>query len=851
MADAASPPNDLPAACTAHLRKALEALRPGDLTALNRSGLILNAVGQEMLTQLVRDFLEMLDTSAAVYEANGDYALGIFASDWCRFMDQRSRRLCQTDDNQEALDSRKWISHESCWVEASKRCMETGAPVDIACQGGIHVYAVPIFASRAVVGAINAGYGAPPRDQETLESLAAQYQTPVEQLRALAERYESRPPYIIELARQRVESSARLIGEIVSRSQAEEALRQSETQLRSIFRAAPVGIGLAVNRVLWTANRHLGEITGYSREEIIGMPAQQIYGSPAEYERVGRLVEAQIAQRGAASVQTRFRRKDNTVVDVLLNSALLDPDDPSRGKTFTAMDISQRRQMETAVRKGEELYRTLVEGLPDVVQHLDREGRHIFASENIAQATGRPAREFVGKTHREMGFPEEECRFWDQALARVVRTGRPYEAERTAQGEQGAKAFNVRLAPERDPQGAVQSVLAISRDITAQRQAEQDYRTLFQEMLNGFAVHDIICDEHGTPVDYRFLAVNPAFERMVGLKADEVVGKTVLEVLPGTEPHWISTYGKVGLTGEPAAFENYAAVLQKHFEVTAFRPAPNQCAVIFADITERKQAEDVVRESEERFRLLVESAPDAVYVQANGRFAYVNDAAVHLLGAESAEQLLGQPILERTHPDDHDMVQQRIRQTNEGRQGTHTSEQRYLRLDGAAVEAEVSAAPITYCGQNGAIVFVRDIAERKQMQEMLWQTKMVVEHSPVVLFRWRNAPGMPVEFVSENVSQFGYSPEALVRQRTPFASLIHPDDLEKVKADMEGFTSAGVEDFRKEYRLLGKDGKVRWVEERAVAVRDLAGEVLYFNGVVTDISDRKQMEAQFLQAQKM
>lgn len=129
------------------------------------------------------------------------------------------------------------------------------------------------------------------------------------------------------------------------------------------------------------------------------------------------------------------------------------------------------------------------------------------------------------------------------------------------------------------------------------RRIEKDYQTLFREMLDGFALHEIICDEMGKPVDYRFLAVNPSFERMTGLKSQDIEGMTVLQVLPGIEPHWIETYGRVALTGEPAFFENYSSELGKHFKVTAFQPAPQQFACIFIDITDRKRAE------EERIRL--------------------------------------------------------------------------------------------------------------------------------------------------------------------------------------------------------------------------------------------------------
>ena len=126
-------------------------------------------------------------------------------------------------------------------------------------------------------------------------------------------------------------------------------------------------------------------------------------------------------------------------------------------------------------------------------------------------------------------------------------------------------------------------------------------------MLDGFALHEIICDDDGNPLNYRFLAINPAFENMTGLKAQDIIGKTVFEVMPDTEHYWIEIYGKVALTGESAFFENYSDALKKHFEVTAFRPAPNQFACIFTDITELKRSEKAMREIAQRLELATAS----------------------------------------------------------------------------------------------------------------------------------------------------------------------------------------------------------------------------------------------------
>ena len=197
----------------------------GDLTALNRGGLIASAIDKHVLRGIASEYLGLLDTSSAIYEKNGDYAFGIFSSLWCRLMDRASHKLCNTDDNAQALASGKWLCHESCWTDCSKRAIDTGAPVDIECNGGIRLYSVPILAGEEVIGAINFGYGDPPRDPEKLRAIARSYALDYEKLSREASAYNTRPAFIIEMAKQRLQVSARLIGVLVERKRAEEALR--------------------------------------------------------------------------------------------------------------------------------------------------------------------------------------------------------------------------------------------------------------------------------------------------------------------------------------------------------------------------------------------------------------------------------------------------------------------------------------------------------------------------------------------------------------------------------------------------------------------------------------------------
>jgi PAS domain S-box-containing protein len=216
---------------TTRLEKNLTCQGYGDLSELNTCRKILDSVGAEVLKSIVGDYLDLLDTSSAVYEENGDYAMGIFSSGWCQFLDQASRDLCETNDNQKALESGKWLCHESCWSNVSKVSIETGQPADIECEGGIHLYALPIFVGEKPIGSINFGYSDPPKDLKKLRKIADKYHVNIDKLKELANQYETRPSFIIETAKKRLSTSTKLIGEIVKRKLVEKDLNRYKEQL--------------------------------------------------------------------------------------------------------------------------------------------------------------------------------------------------------------------------------------------------------------------------------------------------------------------------------------------------------------------------------------------------------------------------------------------------------------------------------------------------------------------------------------------------------------------------------------------------------------------------------------------
>jgi PAS domain S-box-containing protein len=124
------------------------------------------------------------------------------------------------------------------------------------------------------------------------------------------------------------------------------------------------------------------------------------------------------------------------------------------------------------------------------------------------------------------------------------------------------------------------------------RQSEERYRLLFNSMTSGFALHDVVFDESGAAVDYRYLEVNPAFEKLTGIRAEIILNRTVREIMPGTEPIWIQRFCEVALSGKPLKMEHYAKEIGKTFAVTAYSPKPGQFAVVFSDISDRIAMEE-------------------------------------------------------------------------------------------------------------------------------------------------------------------------------------------------------------------------------------------------------------------
>jgi PAS domain S-box-containing protein len=544
--------------------------------------------------------------------------------------------------------------------------------------------------------------------------------------------------------------------DITERQRAEEALRESEARFRSVFENAATGIAIADSQGRFQqANPAYCTLVGYTEEELRRME----FGSLIHPEdRDANLAANRLLQAGelpSFETENRYIRKDGQPVWVRkFISVLTDAAGKPAHLLGLVTDTTERKLAEQALRESERRERAraveleaLVDAVPAIVLLAhDPETRRITGNSL--------AYEFFGVTpggNISKSAPEKER----PGNFRVMKGGVEVAPEnlpvrRAARGElvrnyefeivftSGAKHTILGNAvPLLDDSGNPRGAVSAFIDITARqeaeealRQSEEKYRGLFNSIDEGFCIVEVIFDDGGNTVDYRFLEVNPSFVRQTGLA--DARGKTMRELVPGHEAHWFDIFGRIALTGKPARFQAIAKELNRWYDVYAFRygqPQDRQVAIIFNDITASKRTEEALRERTERYELVFAGANAGIW--------------------------------------DWDVLNHRV------------------------------------------------------------------YYSP----QWK--------------AMHGFAEDEAADRPENWSESIHPDDAPRVFTALQEHFAGSTPVFAEEYRVIWPDGSIKWVVDRGIVQRDAFGRVIRMAGSATDITQRKWAEQELARQKEL
>jgi PAS domain S-box-containing protein len=500
-------------------------------------------------------------------------------------------------------------------------------------------------------------------------------------------------------------------------------LAASEERYRSIFQnASDITRILNPEGTIMFDSASTQRILGYPEGFFIGRKTFEFI-HPDDRERVmNDFIEVCNRTNPSLPTEFRIRRADGEYVWVEAVGVNLLEDPAVNGIVVTSRPITERKRIEAELVQREEHYRTLLSNAAIGLFFWSPDGTLLFVNDHAARSIESTPAAMQGKSVTDLFGPTLGQVFLERIQDAAGRDT-PTEYEDFLPLPAGEGWFLSLLSRLTDSSGDLRGVQVLSIDISSRKKAreeiernheelqaayeqleasekelhrnfkalsktsrslarsEERLKRLFEHMDEGLALHELVYGEDGRVSDYRILAVNPAYERYVGIKQEDAAGRTATDLYGTEEPPYLDIYSQVALTGKPASFDTYFPPLQKHFKISAYSPKKRQFATIFLDITEMKQKEgELARQhgdleemyeelaageeelrknyddlrisqldlsrSRQQYRNVLDRLQDAYFrTDREGFLQEVNPSAARMFGYGSADEMIGTPIL--------------------------------------------------------------------------------------------------------------------------------------------------------------------------------------------------------------
>ena len=548
-------------------------------------------------------------------------------------------------------------------------------------------------------------------------------------------------------------------------------------------------------------------------------------------------------------------------------------------------NLDELTRQEQDLRKSEENYRSVIDNIQDMFYRSDLAGNLIMASPSVAKNLGYASLDSILNKSIATTFyyvPEKR----DEMLRILADKGSIWDYEVQLKQKDGTPLWVSTYSHYyRDEKGNVAGIEGIFRDISerkkwseALQESEEKYRRIIETANEGVWVLDR---------ELNTTFVNQRFADLLGYSREEMIGHNVLDFVINEDKITMENqffFRRKGInsryecrlmhregriiwcliSGSPL-FDD-AGSFQGSFgmitDITEQKQVQAELHAAIEQITaaeeelrsqynELARSEQQVRESEENFHSLVESSPDAIYISIGEKFVYVNPAMVRMMGATSADQLIGMSLYDRIQPSFHEGIHERAKIVVDRHEPVGLKETVYLKMDGTPIDIESAVATFWYRKKWAGLVILRDISFRKQTEKRLREDeekyRMIVENTRDIIYTLNDSG--EVKYISPSVKKIlGYDPADITGRSV--ISFIHPDDqpfmLDILRRGItEGYKSSG-----SECRLRTASGEWRWFSTKGEILRDPSGNMLYLTGVATDITERKKTEEALLQSNK-
>ncbi len=653
------------------------------------------------------------------------------------------------------------------------------------------------------------------------------------------------------------------------------------------------------------ANPAFLEGTGFTRAEVVGHTDRELgtWPDPGIHRAV---IERLMSEGEVRGLPIQRRTREGELLATLYSGQVLE-EGGQRLLLSATRDISRLANVEAAWRQSEHRYQRVLETANEGVWFIDADQRTSYVNPKMAAMLGVEPEAMLSCAPADFLFPED-LPAWEAHLA-TRRRGCAEQWEWRLRRADGRELWTLVSATPLMEDGAFVGSFAMYTDVTESRRAREalehnearlesllrisQFKTRDPRELLDFALAEAV-KLTGSRLGYiyRYHAQRAELEFASWFPA-EMAARARRELPANYRLEMIGLWGEPVRQRRPVLINDFSAshplkrgLPPDHPPVTRFLSLPllsgEQVVAVVAvankasdylegdqrqlallmdaawKIVERQETASELAKSERRFRSLVEKAPDAIFVQTRGRFAYLNPAAVRLFGASGPAELLGQPVLERFLPTQHELIRERIRRLNQERQEVPPVELPVRRLDGSTVEAEIFAVPFEHEGERGALAFARDQEKRKRAERALAASetrfRVLNEVSLEAMFL-RSKEGI-IDYVNPAAARLlgAAGPEELLGRQ--YLDFIPPEEqAESLRRIALNLAHRGAVPPR-EHHMIALDGRLVPVESSGVAFEH--DGLVYVLGVMRDISERQravrekaELEERLRQAEKM